>query len=133
LACIRSRRSGRRWLISLIKKMWDIAWDFWSHRNGVAHQKAQQLNSSDQLQLDHSVNQVYQDLLQGTRSRIICKLLFLPLQNILSKDARYKTVWLCQAITALQRTRLGARRSLLQMKRCMEAWLRRTRNTSTST
>jgi hypothetical protein len=29
------RRTGQRWLISLIKKMWEIAWSLWDHRNKV--------------------------------------------------------------------------------------------------
>ena len=28
------RKTGRRWLSSLIKKLWEIAWDQWDHRNG---------------------------------------------------------------------------------------------------
>ena len=30
-----SRRTGKRWLVSLIKKLWDIAWDLWKDRNHV--------------------------------------------------------------------------------------------------
>jgi hypothetical protein len=31
---IRSKKSGRQWTIALIKKLLDIAWDLWEHRNG---------------------------------------------------------------------------------------------------
>ena len=31
---IESKLSGKRWLIELIKKTWDIAWDLWEDRNG---------------------------------------------------------------------------------------------------
>jgi hypothetical protein len=34
---MKSRRTGKRWVISLIKKLWDIAWDLWEHRNGILH------------------------------------------------------------------------------------------------
>ena len=33
----KSRRSGRRWTVELIKKLQDIAWDMWDHRNSVLH------------------------------------------------------------------------------------------------
>ena len=33
LTYIGSRRSGKRWLITVIKKLWPIAWDFWQDRN----------------------------------------------------------------------------------------------------
>jgi hypothetical protein len=32
---IGSRRSGRRWLIALINKVWLTAWDLWEDRNGL--------------------------------------------------------------------------------------------------
>jgi hypothetical protein len=31
------RRTGRRWISMLIRKLWDVAWDLWEHRNGYAH------------------------------------------------------------------------------------------------
>jgi len=120
-----SRRTGQRWLISVIKKMWDVSWDFWNHRNGVMHNKAQ-LSASDISQLDRSVTNAYQDLVQHP-SRNTRPLIFLPLRNILSKDARYKSVWLRQAIAAVSTTTRGARRSLLKMRICLESWLRCTR------
>jgi hypothetical protein len=33
----KSRRSGFRWTVALIKKLQDIAWDMWDHRNGILH------------------------------------------------------------------------------------------------
>jgi hypothetical protein len=35
LKSIGSRKSGKRWLIALIKKIWLTAWDLWEDRNGV--------------------------------------------------------------------------------------------------
>jgi hypothetical protein len=34
---IGSRRTGRRWVSLLIRKLWDTAWDLWEHRNGIVH------------------------------------------------------------------------------------------------
>jgi hypothetical protein len=34
-----SNRNGRYWLSSIIKKLWNIAWDLWEHQNGAAHDK----------------------------------------------------------------------------------------------
>ena len=31
------RQTGKRWLIALIQKMWDIAWDLWEQRNKILH------------------------------------------------------------------------------------------------
>jgi hypothetical protein len=43
---IRSNRNGRRWLSSIIKRLWNIAWDLWEHRNGVAHDKTDGLTAA---------------------------------------------------------------------------------------
>ncbi len=40
---IGSRRSGRRWVSMLIRKVWEVAWDLWEHRNGIVH--ARSINS----------------------------------------------------------------------------------------
>jgi hypothetical protein len=38
LTTIASRRSSRRWTIEIAKKLIGIAWDLWTHRNGIEHQ-----------------------------------------------------------------------------------------------
>ena len=35
------RRSGRRWLTALIKKLWQVAWDLWEQRNGINQENQQ--------------------------------------------------------------------------------------------
>ena len=32
-----SKRTGKRWVSALIRKLWDIAWDLWDHRNKQLH------------------------------------------------------------------------------------------------
>jgi hypothetical protein len=105
--------------------MWDVSWDFWNHRNGVMHNKAK-ISALDISLLDRRVTNAYQDLVQHP-SRNTHPLIFLPLRNILSKDARYKSVWLRQAIASVSTTTRRARRSFLKMRICLESWLRRTR------
>ena len=36
---IGSSKTGKRWIIALIKKCWDIAWDLWEDRNGANTKK----------------------------------------------------------------------------------------------
>ena len=36
---IKSRKTGRRWLSSLIRKLWQVAWDMWEHRNSILHDR----------------------------------------------------------------------------------------------
>jgi hypothetical protein len=42
-------RTGRRWLISLIKKLWEIAWDLWEERNGIQEALREQKVREDAL------------------------------------------------------------------------------------
>jgi hypothetical protein len=34
---IGSKKSDKRWLVQLILKLWNTAWDLWEHRNNIAH------------------------------------------------------------------------------------------------
>ena len=49
-ARIGSRRTGERWLASLIIKLWDISWDLWQHRNDVLFDKQQSILIDRELQ-----------------------------------------------------------------------------------
>lgn len=59
-----SRRTGKRWLIALLKKLWNIAWDLWAHRNGILHQKENAVQLADLEQLDRELRSAYFDLRQ---------------------------------------------------------------------
>jgi hypothetical protein len=37
--------SGKRWASALIRKMWNIAWDLWEHRNSITHMTNQKIAS----------------------------------------------------------------------------------------
>jgi hypothetical protein len=47
LISISSKRNSLRWLTSLIHKLWDVAWDLWTNRNGYDHQQ----DHADQMKL----------------------------------------------------------------------------------
>jgi hypothetical protein len=46
---IGSARSPKRWTITLVQKMWEVAWNMWEHRNGILHDKEQSI-------ILHSIN-----------------------------------------------------------------------------
>ena len=39
LLSIQSKLSPKRWCTTIIRKLWDIAWDLWDHRNGFIHNR----------------------------------------------------------------------------------------------
>ena len=63
---IKSKRTGKRWLVAVIKKVWEVAWDIWDHRNNVVHGKdaktiANQLRQEIEEQFKLGVETVTKD------------------------------------------------------------------------
>jgi hypothetical protein len=57
LESIEKRNSGRRWTIAILSKIWDISWNMWEQRNGIAHDI---LHPRRLAQL-HAIQQVVRD------------------------------------------------------------------------
>ena len=47
-----SRRTGKRWVTALIRKLWDISWDMWMLRNRALHtgDKVEEFNDPETLE-----------------------------------------------------------------------------------
>jgi hypothetical protein len=45
LSKLKLAKSSRRWAVALIRKMWQVAWDLWEHRNGYLHDNENNLIS----------------------------------------------------------------------------------------
>ena len=93
--------SIRRWLSADIQKLWDIAWDLWSHRNVYLH-------DADQgriiLQLNQEVTEWY--LRGGTHSSRDGRALFLTsLPVLLDSSVSNKQMWLRRVKLADSRSR----------------------------
>jgi hypothetical protein len=87
---VRSRRTGRRWTISLIKKLWDVAWDLWDHRNGILHHTENPLAAEEMHRVDQSLRTSFMSLSQNSLSPCDQYLLRLPLHQLLEKDFSFK-------------------------------------------
>jgi hypothetical protein len=96
---IKSRRIGKRWVVALIKKMWDIAWDLWEHRNGILYQSTNVVSDAELQILDWNVRNNFtklQALMLPAHDR---HMLSQDLTRLLKKDKVYKEVWLRNAMT----------------------------------
>ena len=49
------RKTGKRWLVALIKKMWDISWDIWQDRNDTLHSTPMAADLSGAASLDNAI------------------------------------------------------------------------------
>jgi hypothetical protein len=87
---IKSRRSGKRWTVELIKKLWAIAWDLWEHRNGILHETQNVVSKNELRSLNRRVIDTYtnlQSILLPAHDR---HLLLVKLPRLLKKDKVYK-------------------------------------------
>jgi hypothetical protein len=84
------RRTGRRWTIALNKKLWDIAWDFWEHRNNILHEAENRPTTRDLQRLTQDITTTFHNL----STYILLpphdmQLLQLPLMDLLQKSLLY--------------------------------------------
>lgn len=127
---LKSRRSGKRWTVELIKKLWGIAWDLWEHCNGILHDSQNAVSERELWQLNKEVTDVF-NLLQARMLPIHDRhLLSLKLSRLLKKDKVYKEVWIHNAMFAVngcnrnRNTRHISRGIMAGMRCCMKRFLR---------
>jgi hypothetical protein len=101
---IRSSKSGKRWVISLIKKLWEVAWDLWEHRNGILHDQNNVVSDKAISVLNQQIRSQYHQLQVGILE-FDQYLLKIPLAHLLKKDTTYKRSWLQQSGSALSAAR----------------------------
>jgi hypothetical protein len=128
---IKSHRSGKRWTIALITKLWNIAWDLWEHRNGVLHNCQNTVVDREDRATNRDVAEAFntlQSMLLLIHDR---HLLSLRLARLLKKNTLYKEVWLRNANIVIsscgrdQSHQRSMQSSLQGMRRCMRQFLRR--------
>jgi hypothetical protein len=126
----KSNKTGRRWVIAIIQKLWDTAWDLWEHRNEVLHEKENLVTRAMGLHLNRRVTRVFLDLCSRPLRANDSHLVRLPLSKLLERKVSYKTQWLRVAEPALREDRHQAwqhgtrtTRMVSGMQRCMLSWL----------
>jgi hypothetical protein len=133
----RSLRTGRRWLIELIKKLWGIAWDMWEHRNGILHQQDNEVTRISTHRLHVRVSDAYQLLRTMALPAADYHLIQTPLRTLKKKHTDYIKAWLVQAKAILHcrlraewerrsniRQRLASNSTLIrQLRSSMRTWL----------
>ena len=95
------RRTGRRWLTSVIQKLWDIAWDMWDDRNSIVHDKEQGI----ELKQLHA-NIIHQLSLGKLHLTTDTQALFDQARksSFLKRPLAYKKAWLLRVVASRQRT-----------------------------
>jgi hypothetical protein len=116
-----SQKTGRRWMASLIQKLWDISWDLWEHRIGIVHDHKNEailyMTAVDQEirtqfhRSPHGLHSWDQQLFAGT------------LQDILGASIFYRQRWLHRAETARARASQRVVTTYSMERQALRAWL----------
>lgn len=115
----RSRKSPRRWISALIRKLWLIAWDLWEHRNGFLHDKDQSILIS---QLDAQIAEQFE--IGHTSLDVNTKSLFKQgLPFILKRPIDVKHQWLRRVCAARDNAALGDNARFGTKRQIMARWL----------
>ena len=124
-----SRRTGRRWVIALIKKLWQIAWDLWQHRNNVLHEQENDVLQKESEPLNRRIRTLFFRSLSILRRTPDGYLLKTPLSALVDKPLVYRQEWerkVKLALTFHKTKNKSSRRSIKGMQCLMRNWVRRT-------
>jgi hypothetical protein len=58
---LQRRNTGRRWITTLIKKVWEISWDMWEQRNGELTNPESPASLMEHARLDALIHIEYED------------------------------------------------------------------------
>ena len=95
--------TGKSWVQALIKKVWEVSWDMWDHRNKV---RVNTVTRADLREIERLNDQITEQFSEGTRGlgpqdhHWFDK----PLLHVLGYDLDHKAQWL--ESVELARTRL---------------------------
>jgi len=96
----RRRKSSKRWTAELIKKLWNISWDMWDHRNEALHHSQNARADILESRVNDQITALYQQGLQAI-PRDSFAFFKTPLKILLTKTKQYKTRWVASVEVAI--------------------------------
>jgi hypothetical protein len=122
---IGSRRSGLRWTVAIIKKLWDVAWDLWEQRNGFLHDRENQETLHNMVNIDAEIRFQFR---QGHRNlpRRVRYLFEGDVEDLLNTSIHSRQQWLASitAARAMANERQAQQdRGMAASRQLMRAWL----------
>jgi hypothetical protein len=121
---IHSKKTGFRWTVALIKKLMNVAWDMWQHRNSVLHDDPE--NYHTKLLVGEADRAIEQEFAMGTANLLReDRFLLRSKRKVMAGELAEKTRWLASISGA--RAAWEAKQAEVptydQERRAMEAWL----------
>jgi len=122
---IGSRRSGLRWMVAVIKKLWDVAWDLWEQRNGFLHRAEYEDMLHDTANLDAEIR--FQ-LRRGNNNlpRRMQYLFDIEATDLLHTSVRHRQQWLHSVYATremAEERQSREERSMAASRQIMRNWL----------
>ena len=117
------KNTGKRWTTTLIKKLWEISWNMWEHRNGELHNPASPATLREHARLDALITLDY-----GNTRRLCRKdrrWFRRPLAVLFTESLEYKNQWLESVKLARARYSRRHRQDLTIERTAMREYLRR--------
>ena len=87
------RTTGQRWLARLILKLWEIAWDLWSHRYKVMNSPDSLTIARQHIALDEAIMHAYDSHTPNT-PRHLTRWFARSIQTMLAEPLDFKRQWL---------------------------------------
>jgi hypothetical protein len=120
---IRSCWSGKRWVVSIINKMWNTAWDLWDHKNGLIHEQTNVNMTANEHNVNQRIPRTYFNHHHTSLPKEDHHLISSSLKQMLSKPIAYKSEWIRQWDITIARVHLLVRSQTQQMRRSLYNWL----------
>lgn len=118
-----SKRTGRRWVSSLIQKIWDISWDQWRHRNEVLHGGDVLAEFHDPDTLETSIRTAFSaGAPRPCPPRFRKWFSFTNVDQLLSKPALDQRLWL-RSVALIRQKLTSVENESQQMRRNLVTWL----------
>jgi hypothetical protein len=116
------RNTGKRWTTTLIKKLWEISWDMWEHRNGELHNPTSPAALREHARLDALITIEY----QKTRTLVKKDRRWFrrPQTLVFTEAINYKLQWLESVTLARARYSRRQRKDLTIERKGMRNYLR---------
>jgi hypothetical protein len=88
---IQRKYTGKRWVTTLIKLLWELSWTMWDHRNKELHNPASPATLREHIRLDALIAAEYTDQLTISKRdrRWFCR----PREVLFTETIAYKQQW----------------------------------------
>ncbi len=121
---LQRRNTGKRWVTTLIKKLWEISWNMWEQRNGELHDPASPASLREHARLDVRITFEYEDL--STLYIKDRRWFRRPKEILFTESLEYKTQWLESVYLARARYARRRNTSTNAQRNLMRTTFRRT-------